>query len=79
MSLFSKLTKHSEKTAHPWSQKKLNGVLPRTGHASAPFGETGIVIYGGIYRGSFKKELVFIDTRKVSIRIFLLWPLFFLT
>jgi hypothetical protein len=68
MSLFSKLSKSSEKTLYPWSQKKLGGsnsALPRAGHAAAAISADAIVIYGGIHRASTKKELFYIDTSKI--------------
>lgn len=68
MSLFSKLSKSSEKTLYPWSQKKLGGsnsALPRAGHAAAAISADAIIIYGGIHRASTKKELFYIDTSKI--------------
>ncbi|CEP17636.1 hypothetical protein [Parasitella parasitica] len=69
MSLFSKLSKSSEKTLYPWSQKKLGGsnsALPRFGHAAAAISADAIVIYGGIHQTSTKKELFYIDTNSLS-------------
>jgi hypothetical protein len=65
MSLFSKLSKSNDKTLYPWSQKKLGGTnnaLPRFGHAAVSISSDAIIVYGGIHRGSIKKDLLQIDT-----------------
>lgn len=65
MSLFSKLSKNTEKTQYPWSQKKLGGsnsALPRAGHAAAAVSSDAFIIYGGIHRMNTKKELFYIDS-----------------
>ncbi|KAG1383455.1 hypothetical protein G6F60_008060 [Rhizopus arrhizus] len=69
MSLFSKLSKSNDKTLYPWSQKKLGGTnnaLPRFGHAAVSISSDAIIVYGGIHRGSIKKDLLQIDTNSMS-------------
>ncbi|KAI8080017.1 uncharacterized protein BX664DRAFT_303192 [Halteromyces radiatus] len=70
MSLFSKLTKNGpDKTMYPWSQKKLNGnhhTVPRAGHAATALSSDNIVVYGGIHKGSTKKDISYIDTNTLS-------------
>ncbi|KAG0171775.1 Negative regulator of mitotic exit [Apophysomyces sp. BC1034] len=69
MSLFSKLTKNNDRTPYPWSQRKLSGsnsVLPRFGHATAALSSDNLVVYGGIHRGSTKKDLFYIDANNLS-------------
>ncbi|KAF7728560.1 Negative regulator of mitotic exit [Apophysomyces ossiformis] len=69
MSLFSKLTKNTDRTFYPWSQRKLSGsssLLPRFGHATAALSSDNLVVYGGIHRGSNKKELFYIDANNLS-------------
>ncbi|KAI9307903.1 hypothetical protein BJ944DRAFT_237469 [Cunninghamella echinulata] len=70
MSLFSKLTKNnSEKQVYPWSNKKLGGshhTVPRFGHTATCLSSDNIVVFGGIHKGSGKKELCYIDTNALS-------------
>ncbi|KAI9254804.1 hypothetical protein BY458DRAFT_480719 [Sporodiniella umbellata] len=69
MSLFAKLSKNSDKTIHPWSQKKVGGTnnaLPRSGHAAAVTSFDSIIVFGGVHRGSSKKDLLHIDTNTMS-------------
>jgi hypothetical protein len=67
MTLFSKFTKanSSEKTIHPWSQRKLSGssaALPRFGHGAAMIDNQHLLVFGGFHKGSIKKNLFLIDT-----------------
>ncbi|KAI7870788.1 hypothetical protein BDF14DRAFT_1769756 [Spinellus fusiger] len=69
MAIFSKLTKSTEKTIFPWTQRKLGGTsntLPRYGHAATALASDHVAIFGGIHQGSTKKDLVFIDTNNLS-------------
>ncbi|CAO3619833.1 unnamed protein product [Cunninghamella blakesleeana] len=70
MSLFSKLTKNSsEKQIYPWSTKKLGGshhTVPRFGHTATCLSSDNIVIFGGVHKGSGKKEICYIDTNALS-------------
>lgn len=67
MSLFSKLTKNNDKSIFPWSQRKFSGssnsaALPRFGHGAVALSSDHIVIFGGIHRGSGKKDLFVVDS-----------------
>ncbi|KAG1459251.1 hypothetical protein G6F46_005015 [Rhizopus delemar] len=69
MSLFSKLSKNNDKALYPWSQKKLGGTsnaLPRVRHAAAAISSDAILIYGGVHRGTPKKDILLIDTNTMS-------------
>ncbi|KAG0911780.1 hypothetical protein G6F33_006687 [Rhizopus arrhizus] len=71
MTLFSKFTKanSSEKTIHPWSQRKLSGssaALPRFGHGAAMIDNQHLLVFGGFHKGSIKKNLFLIDTNTMS-------------
>lgn len=69
MSLFSKLSKNNDKALYPWSQKKLGGTsnaLPRVRHAAAAISSDAILIYGGVHRGTPKKDILLIDTSKIK-------------
>ncbi|ORZ00677.1 hypothetical protein BCR43DRAFT_521667 [Syncephalastrum racemosum] len=72
MSLFSKLTKNNDKSIFPWSQRKFSGssnsaALPRFGHGAVALSSDHIVIFGGIHRGSGKKDLFVVDSNNFSI------------
>ncbi|KAG1047053.1 hypothetical protein G6F43_010483 [Rhizopus delemar] len=71
MTLFSKFTKanSSEKTIHPWSQRKLSGssaALPRFGHGAAMIDNQHLLVFGGFHKGSIKKNLFLMDTNTMS-------------
>ncbi|CAO3703301.1 unnamed protein product [Rhizopus stolonifer] len=69
MSLFSKLSKNSDKALYPWSQKKLGGTsnaLPRVRHAATAISSDALLVYGGVHRGTPKKDILLIDTNTMS-------------
>ncbi|KAI9289530.1 hypothetical protein BC943DRAFT_300260 [Umbelopsis sp. AD052] len=60
---FFKFSKQSDKVAYPWSQKKSSGpALPRYGHVVQAVSTTEtLVVYGGVAKGSGKKDIFMFD------------------
>lgn len=73
MSLFSKLSgkgsqPSTEKALYPWSQRKLTGAscLPRVAHAAAQHNDRVVCLFGGVTKGTPKKDLYLIDPVNLS-------------
>lgn len=83
MSLFSRITKSSDKSPYPWSQRKLSGgtssnAVPRFGHAATALQTEQLLIYGGYHKSPNKKDLFIVDTGKyILIRLLFSPSLFF--
>ncbi|KAG2172746.1 hypothetical protein INT43_000093 [Umbelopsis isabellina] len=74
MSLFSKLsgkgsqTASPDKQSYPWSQRKLTGAscLPRVAHAAAQHNDRVLCLFGGVTKGTPKKDMYLIDPVNLS-------------
>ncbi|KAI8376515.1 uncharacterized protein BYT42DRAFT_574896 [Radiomyces spectabilis] len=69
---FFKLSKSSDKSLYPWSNRKLGGhshFSPRWGHAATSVPGGNILIFGGMHRGHAKKDLIAIDTSNLSASV----------
>ncbi|KAM3579513.1 Negative regulator of mitotic exit [Umbelopsis sp. WA50703] len=74
MSLFSKLSGKGsqaaslEKQTYPWSQRKLSGAscLPRVAHATTQHNDRVLCLFGGVTKGTPKKDMFLIDPVNLS-------------
>lgn len=73
MSLFSKLSgkgsqTSTEKPMYPWSQRKLTGTscLPRVAHGATQHNDRVLCLFGGVTKGTPKKDLFLIDPVHLS-------------
>ncbi|RUS22386.1 hypothetical protein BC937DRAFT_89461 [Endogone sp. FLAS-F59071] len=70
MSLFSKFTKHSDKSVvYPWSQRKLNitSPLPRSGHSADQVAlGNDIFLFGGVAKGQPRRDLFIIESTSLN-------------